>query len=80
MPIANLHLTALEITHSLTADELEPIVDSMKPVIPSMVNYMLAHRSRLIKPFLSYDASAIALSFVPAAGEALPGGRSASVS
>jgi len=43
-----------------------------------MTDYTYCHRARLIKPTLSYDGAAIALSFLPAAGENLPSnGRSA---
>jgi hypothetical protein len=37
-----------------------------------MTDYTFSHRARLIKPMLSYDGAAIALSFLPAAGENLP--------
>ncbi|CAI6335507.1 unnamed protein product [Periconia digitata] len=76
MPRDNLHITALEITHSKTAGEIEQLVDMMQPKIPSITDYTYSHRTRLIKPMIGYDASALALSFVPAAGEGLPQGRS----
>lgn len=75
MPLPNLHITALEITHSKTAPEIQELAQSMQSIIPTIVSYTLTHRTRLIKPTLSYDASALALSFVPAAGESLPPGR-----
>lgn len=73
MPSERQHLTALEITHSLTRPEIQTLVDTMGPIIPRMVNFMMdeKHRARLIKPLVSYDSSAIALSFLPAAGEAV---------
>lgn len=37
-----------------------------------MTDYTFSHRARLIKPALSYDGAALALSFLPAAGEKLP--------
>ena len=37
--------------------------------MPEITSYTYAHRARLVKPFLSYDLSAFALSFLPAAGE-----------
>jgi len=70
-------MTALEITHSKTEAEIQTLVDQLKPAVSRIVNYTLDHRARLIKPMIGYDASAIALSFVPAAGEALPKGRAA---
>lgn len=73
MPISNLHITALEITHSLTAPEIDSIVEGLgADTIATMTDYTFDHRARLIKPMLSYDAAAIALSFLPAAGEGLP--------
>ncbi|KAI9812587.1 MAG: transport between ER and Golgi ATPase protein [Pycnora praestabilis] len=69
MPLERLHMTALEITHSRTEDEIAMLVSKMRPLIPTMADYTLTHRSRLVKPTLSYDGAAIALSFLPAAGE-----------
>jgi hypothetical protein len=37
-----------------------------------MTDYTFSHRARLIKPMISYDGAALALSFLPAAGELLP--------
>ena len=70
MPPENLHLTVLEIAHSQTPDEISKLVQIMESKIPSITEYTLRHRARLVKPMLSYDAAAIALSFLPAAGEA----------
>ncbi|KAL9610856.1 MAG: hypothetical protein Q9167_004461 [Letrouitia subvulpina] len=68
-------MTALEITFSLTAPEIEDFVDKIRPKIPEITNYTSDHRARLIKPMLSYDNAAIAISFEPAAGESLPSDR-----
>lgn len=65
MPLPNLHMTALEITHSLTAPEIHSLVETMQPIIPTMCNYLLDHHAPLVKPILSYDSSALALSFLP---------------
>ena len=73
MPNPNLHMTALEITHSKTAPEIAAALETLRPSVERIVNYTVAHRTRLIKPALGFDDQAIALSFVPAAGE---GGRS----
>ncbi|KZF20060.1 hypothetical protein L228DRAFT_233494 [Xylona heveae TC161] len=70
MPIDSLHLTALEITHSRTSHEIQHLLATLESSIPAITDYTLTHRARLIKPRLSYDAAAVALSFVPAAGEA----------
>jgi hypothetical protein len=69
MPQSSLHMTVLEITHSLTAPKNEVVVDQMQPILSSMVNYPKTHRARLVKPLVSFDARALAISFLPAAGE-----------
>lgn len=69
MPQMSLHMTALEITHSLTPQEIDVLVDQMNGHIPEVADYTHDHRARLIKPMVSYDAQALALSFLPAAGE-----------
>ncbi|KAF2711783.1 hypothetical protein K504DRAFT_428547 [Pleomassaria siparia CBS 279.74] len=75
MPQECLHITALELTHSKTAPEIQHLINCMSTAIPNIVSHTQDHRARLIKPLISYDASAIALSFVPGAGESLPKGR-----
>lgn len=77
MPIDCLHMTVLELTHSKTEAEIENLVNSMNDKIPEIANFTYNHRARLVKPMLSYDAAAIALSFLPAAGEGLPGIKAA---
>jgi hypothetical protein len=73
MPLQNLHLTALELTHSLTQPEVDAIISHLgKPTAEIMTDYTFSHRARLIKPMISYDGAALALSFLPAAGELLP--------
>ncbi|KAI4129810.1 MAG: hypothetical protein LQ338_002061 [Usnochroma carphineum] len=69
-------MTTLEITFSLTPPEIDDIVCKLSTKIPEISDYTYHHRVRLIKPKLSYDTSAIALSFEPAAGESPPEGRS----
>jgi hypothetical protein len=71
MPLQNLHMTALEITHSVTAPEITSVLALLDPLIPAMTDLPHAHHPRLIKPLVSYDISALALSFLPAAGEGL---------
>lgn len=63
-------MTTLEIRSEIDKDQIERLigaVDSEK--WQELANYTLGHRARLVKPIISYDTSAIALSFVPAAGE-----------
>ncbi|RMZ85273.1 hypothetical protein DV738_g175, partial [Chaetothyriales sp. CBS 135597] len=69
MPISNLHMTALEVTHSKTEAEIDDLVSTLKPSAKSItdMNSLDNRRPRLIKPMLSFDSAALALSFVPAA-------------
>lgn len=69
MPQDNLHLTALEITHSQTAPEIASLVSTIQPSVATITDYTVNHRARLVKPTVGFDSSALALSFVPAAGE-----------
>lgn len=69
MPPHRMHLTTLEITHSRTPAEIDQIVTQMRPTIPALASFTFAHRSRLVRPMVSYDLAAFAVSFLPAAGE-----------
>lgn len=73
MPLDRLHMTTLEIISARTAEEIEGVVSSLKQdgCLHDIANYTLGHRALLVKPMVSYDASAIAVSFVPAAGGAV---------
>lgn len=77
MPPGNLHTTVLEVAHSLTEGQIDELVHTLrssKNVTGADISgYPLKHKSRLLKPMVSFDASALALSFVPAAGEGSPG-------
>lgn len=66
-----LHMTTLELTNSRTSSEVDTIISDLQAsgMLPELLNYICSHRSRLVRPIVSYDASAMALSFVPAAGE-----------
>ncbi|KAF2671029.1 hypothetical protein BT63DRAFT_446259 [Microthyrium microscopicum] len=77
MPLENMHTTSMEVTHSRTREEIEAIVDKFNHAIPDITDYTSNHRSRLTKPLLGFDSQAIALSFLPAAGEGLKDGRTA---
>ena len=66
-----MHLTTLEVTHSRTPEEIHGLVQQMRPSLPEITSYTHAHRARLVKPLLSYDLAAFAVSFLPAAGEAV---------
>lgn len=73
MPTENLHTTVLEIAHSLTEEQIESLVNTLQSSqnIPSadIAGYAFAHRTRLVKPMVGFDSAAMALTFVPAAGE-----------
>jgi len=69
-------MTALEFTHSQTPDVVDSLVSRLKPITNMLVDfpYEQQHatpqrRVRLVKPMLTYDAAAVALSFLPAANQ-----------
>lgn len=62
-------MTTLEVAFSKTPREMRELVSALRPSIPGIVSYTHLHRTRLVKPMVSYDTSAVAVSFVPAAGE-----------
>lgn len=78
MPLDNLHMTAMEVTHSLTISEIDHLVSILLPNVDAIVDLPYHHRARLLKPMVSYDSAALALSFIPASGEAVPEDRRAS--
>ncbi|KAI0596535.1 60S ribosomal protein L44 [Biscogniauxia sp. FL1348] len=69
MPLHQMHITTLEVTFCRTPSEIASLLDTLRPAIPRIASYTYAHRARLVKPMVSYDLSALALSFLPAAGE-----------
>lgn len=72
MPLDNLHLTVLEIAHSRTRPEIDAITSLLRPTLQATVNLPLSpeHRAVLIRPLLSFDCAALAISFVPEAASA----------
>ncbi|KAF9882303.1 hypothetical protein CkaCkLH20_00339 [Colletotrichum karsti] len=70
MPQHRMHLTTLEVTHSKTPQEIAALTDTMRSAIPYVTDYTYTHRARLVKPMISHDLSAFAVSFLPASGEA----------
>lgn len=70
MPAPNLHATVIEIVHSKTESEIDEIRRGLELPKELLADVGKGSRCRLIKPLVSFDASALALSFVPAAGEA----------
>ena len=77
MPLDDLHITVMEVAHSKTEPEIDDQIHMLKDHCEVIADHTCLHRARLIKPLLSYDAAALALSFVPAAGESPPKGRPA---
>ncbi|KAI0514543.1 RNA ligase/cyclic nucleotide phosphodiesterase [Xylaria bambusicola] len=69
MPQHRMHITTLELAFCRTPQEIEEIKETLKPMIPTIANYTYQHRARLVKPMISYDLSAFAVSFLPASGE-----------
>ncbi|OBT96282.1 transport between ER and Golgi ATPase protein [Pseudogymnoascus verrucosus] len=69
MPPENMHITLLEITHSRPPSAIPPLIKALSPVIPTIISAPTKSPSRLIKPLVSFDAAAVALSFVPVADE-----------
>ncbi|CAG7949021.1 unnamed protein product [Penicillium nalgiovense] len=75
MPPENLHITVLEVAHSQTEERIEELVQTLQSskdvTYADIAAYPRSHPTRLIKPMVSFDSAALALSFVPAAGECL---------
>ena len=70
MPSYRMHMTTLEISHSQTPSKIASLLARFRPSIPEIVCYPYAglhHRPRLVKPLISHDLAAVALSFLPAA-------------
>jgi vesicle-fusing ATPase len=53
-------------THSKKDQEIKALVEKMRPSVQSICDHTYSHRARLVKPSIGFDASALALSFVPA--------------
>jgi hypothetical protein len=77
MPLDNLHMTAMEVTHSKTESEIDHLASILAPACKAIADHTGRHGPRLIKPMISYDSAALALSFLPAAGELPPADRTA---
>jgi hypothetical protein len=70
-PPDSLHITVMEMASCRTEAEIEGFAAHLQKsgVVLDLVDYTFHHRTRLVKPIVSYDATAMALSFVPAAGD-----------
>ncbi|KAJ5900081.1 hypothetical protein N7495_004825 [Penicillium taxi] len=72
MPPECLHTTVLEVAHSLTEGQIDELVRILlsSDVTPKQISeYATTHKTCLLKPTVSFDSSALALSFVPVGGE-----------
>lgn len=60
-------MTTLEITNSQTSSEINTLVSCLEKsgVVPEIINRSLIHHTRLIRPMVNYDTTALALSFIP---------------
>lgn len=65
----DLHMTVLEIAHSLTNEQIETLAESIDPIVPEITDFPYEHRARLVRPRLNYDTQSLALQFLPAVGE-----------
>lgn len=69
MPRDNLHITALEVTHSTTFTAVDSLIEKIGlSLLEQMVMKPVGKGVRLGKPFLSYDKAALAVSFLPLEG------------
>ncbi|KAJ5752171.1 hypothetical protein N7520_009088 [Penicillium odoratum] len=68
-PQTYLHMTTSELINAKTRPEVDEAMGifQQKLAIEEIVNYTLTHSPRLVRPIISYDDTAIALSFIPAA-------------
>lgn len=69
MPSYKMHMTTLELAFSKTPQEIGEMVDTIKPAVAAITSYTRHNRSRLVRPLVSYDLSAFAVSFLPASGD-----------
>lgn len=69
MPLDRLHMNVFEITHSRMEAEIDALESQLSSKVREIVNWTFDHRARLVKPLLGYDSSAVALTFVSAAGK-----------
>ncbi len=56
-------MTALEIAHSRRPEEAAALVDTMRSKLPKITSFTYSHRTRLVKPMLSYDLAAVSIIF-----------------
>lgn len=64
---ADLHMTVLEIAHSGPAEAVDAVIDGLANAGARDAVRLGAQPARLVRPLLSIDDAAVALTFVPAA-------------
>lgn len=66
-----LHMTVLEIASSQTPAGIDALVSHLEKTgkASDIANYTFNHRTHLAKPMVSYDTTAMALSFLPVGGD-----------
>ena len=62
-------MTTLEIVHSGTEEDIFALLASLDTQLGHLTDFTHTHKTRLVKPMISYDTSAFALSFLPAGDE-----------
>lgn len=69
MPPEDMHATVLEVVHSVPMDDVMEIANKLAPIMPDLIQLpSTTHGCTLFRPILSFDAAAVALSFVPYGG------------
>ena len=71
-----LHMALLQIVIGATLTEVDSLTAAILRSTPHITHYVLGHRAYLIKSFLCFDTSALALTFVPATREVIDMGSS----
>lgn len=73
MPREDMHTTVLEVVHSVTMEEVMDLANKLAPIIDNLIALpKREYGCTLFKPMVSFDAAAIALSFVPCGETAAP--------
>ncbi|KAJ6014950.1 Ribosomal protein L44e [Penicillium herquei] len=68
-PQENLHMTTCEMISAQSASKMDEVVSLLQKKLPlqRIASYTVIKNPRLVRPIVSYDDTAFALSFVPAA-------------
>ncbi|PHH50816.1 hypothetical protein CFIMG_005014RA [Ceratocystis fimbriata CBS 114723] len=69
MPTHNMHMTVAEVAFSQPPEVIQAFVRLLRPHTARLARTSYTHRARLVRPLLSMDTTAFALSFVPACNE-----------